>query len=270
MLFYFWVIFMIDNWNNAAVTDINLAIYVDAGMGTEFHSNRTSHGFVINDSASNKIIHFSDGTKLYVGPFTFHYIPKASTYRVEVLDNTTGCWAINFTLLEDLNQPPFSLNFRNPEPIIEIFKTATNAWKEKSDFHNVLIRKCIYEIITKIRKEQQRSYIPTQKEKLIAPAVEYITKSFTKNDVSVKNAAELCGISEAYLRRIFTEKYSLSPKEYIIKLRLDYAKQLLDSGQFSVNEVATMCGYFEPCHFSREFSKRTGNSPSEYAKASRQ
>ena len=46
--------------------------------------------------------------------------------------------------------------------------------------------------------------------------------------------------------------FGKNPKEYLIEKRMSYAKQLLSSGQFSVSEVAQLCGYFEPCHFSRE------------------
>lgn len=256
---------MLDTWDNTIVTNIKFAIYVNAGAGAHVHTNRDSYGLVINDSKANKIIHFSDGTLLKAGPYELHFLPKGSSYRVEQID-LGGCFAINFDLLEEINQPPFSLNFRNPEPINEIFKEAVSAWKEKKDFRNTIIRKCIYEIITKIRKEQKRNYVPTRKELLISPAIKYIEKNFTQNDISIKNLAKLCNVSEAYFRRIFTDKYSLSPKEYIIKLRLDYAKQLLKSGQFSASDIATMCGYFEPCHFSREFSKHIGLSPGNYIK----
>ena len=58
----------------------------------------------------------------------------------------------------------------------------------------------------------------------------------------------------------------MSPKEYIINKRMEYAKTLLSSGQVEVKEAAVMCGYFEPCHFSREFSKHFGISPKEYIK----
>ena len=41
------------------------------------------------------------------------------------------------------------------------------------------------------------------------------------------------------------------------------------SEQFSISEIAEMCGYAEPCHFSREFSKRIGTSPKGYITESR-
>ena len=85
-----------------------------------------------------------------------------------------------------------------------------------------------------------------------------------RDDLSIKEMAELCGISEAYFRRLFIDKFGISPKDYIINRRIEYAKSLLKSCQFQINEIAEMCGYSEPCHFSREFSRHTGISPKEY------
>jgi AraC-like DNA-binding protein len=47
---------------------------------------------------------------------------------------------------------------------------------------------------------------------------------------------------------------------------MDYAKNLLKSDDFSIAEIATLCGYAEPCHFSREFTKRVEIPPSQYEK----
>lgn len=259
---------MLKQWDNAVVTDINLAMFVAPGTGAPIHNNRAFHGFVLNDNPCEKRIWFSDGTVVKTGALELHYLPKASNYRVENII-TGGCWAINFDMLEDLGQAPFNIAFRDPEPIVKIFKQAVASWQEKREFQKTAVRRCIYDIILKIRAEQQRNYIPGEKELLIQPAVDAINRDFTKNDLSVKAMAELCGISEAYFRRIFADKFTVSPKQYIIHLRTEYAKELLQSGQFSVQEIALMCGYTEACHFSREFHKNCGQSPGEYAKASR-
>ena len=45
---------------------------------------------------------------------------------------------------------------------------------------------------------------------------------------------------------------------------MEYAKQLLILGEFEISEIAELCGYSEPCHFLREFSRRVGVNPSQY------
>ena len=59
-------------------------------------------------------------------------------------------------------------------------------------------------------------------------------------------------------------KTSVFNKGYLIRTRIEYAKSLLSLGSFSVAEVAAMSGYSDLSHFSREFSRRVGVSPSQY------
>ena len=256
---------MVKDWNSAIITDINLVTYVPPHTGKIIHNNRPFHGFVINDTVADKLIHFSDGTVLHTGPSEFHYLPKGTNYRVESLIYG-ACWAINFDMLEDLNEAPFSIKLRNPESILKNFKEALDAWNHGN---LILIRKVLYDLLAKITKEQQRAYIPSRQELLIQPGVDAIHQKFTQNDLSVSSLANLCGISEVYFRRLFVDKFSLTPKEYIIKLKLEHARRLLESSQFTMSEIALMCGYTEPCHFSREFKSAFGISPKEYTKASR-
>ena len=106
--------------------------------------------------------------------------------------------------------------------------------------------------------------MPSDQQKMIAPALEAIERDFMSCDVTIEHLAKLCGMSEVYLRKIFNHKFGISPKEYVIRKRIEYAKHLLISGHMSVSEVANLCGYTEPCHFSREFKKRTGISPKDF------
>ena len=254
---------MLENWSNATITNIILAMYVAPGTGAILHKNRPSHGFAINDSNAVKKIFFSDGTVLNWRPNELCYLPKHSNYKV-VTQNTGGCWAINFDLLEEYDEKPFKMSFRESGSVLGNFKKATQVWIEKPEFYNAIIKKHLYDIMIRIQKEARRNYIPSKKEKLILPAIEFIRRNYTKNDLTVQDLASLCGISEPYLRRLFTDKFSMSPKDYIIHLRIEHAKNLLSSKQFSVSEVAELCGYAEPCHFSREFSKHVSCSPNAY------
>lgn len=257
-------------WERAIIEEIALAVHVPFSTRRAVHNNRPYHGLVWNEAGSSRDYHFSDGTVLHTGERELFYLPKGSSYKTSngFAENGSTCYAINFSA--ELSDKPFSMSFRNSEPIEKLFKTAATVWKRQDAFCDITIRKILYEIILLAAKEQQRKYTPTSASLIIAPALDVIKSEFTRSDISVSSLAELCGISEAYLRRIFLGKYGVSPKEYIINMRIAYAKQLLSLEEFPISTVATMCGYSEPTHFSREFTRRVGVSPSEFKLAGKE
>ena len=252
---------MKDDWKNLVVTDIHLALYVAPASGSILHRDRPLHGFVLNSGEGVKEYSFSDGQILRTEGRSLFYLPKHSTYRVRSVEEG-GCYAINFDA--EISDTPFSVSFRNTESLLHHFKAACEAWKSKNDQANLLAMRALYDGIYQMQKEQKKQYVPKTQVSLITPAVEEIERAFTQNDLTVCKLAALCGISEVYFRRLFLQIFGISPKEYIIQKRIEYAKTLLSCGDFSVSEVGSLCGYAEPCHFSREFSKRVGTSPVQY------
>ena len=83
-------------------------------------------------------------------------------------------------------------------------------------------------------------------------------------DFSLERAAEQSFMGEAYFRRLFKKEFGISPKQYVINRRIEYAKALIIAGYFSVGEIAEMCGYNDHKHFSSEFKRLVGVSPSGY------
>lgn len=255
---------MLEGWNAITITQIKLAMYVQPGTGRIQHMNRPSHGLVIDDADACKEYCFSDGTVLKTQGKSVFYLPKGSTYQLRYLGKPTGCWAINFLLDEDICEKPFVLNFKNSEPILENFKEAVNAFKRSDNDAQLIVKRNLYDIILKIRKESEKKYLPSAKRQLIQPAIDRIRRDFTDRNLTVAELAALCNMSENYFRRIFGQEFGCSPKAYIIHRRIEYAKALLSDERFSVAEIAEMCGYFEPCHFSREFKRITGIAPKDY------
>lgn len=256
------VIAMNNYFNQVTVSKICAVVFVPAGVGKSIHKDRKYHGLVMNDDSVKDYI-FSDGTVLRTNEYDIFYLPEGSSYQVKSI-KSGSCYAINFKLQEKIDIAPFTIEFRNYSTISKLFKDANKCWFKKTDFYYTETMKYLYDIILHIQKESQKDYVPSETEKLIAPALEEINKRFATENVSVNRLAELCNISSAYFRRIFLNKIGISPKEYIIRKRIDYAMQLLKSGQVSVTDVSFMCGYSDPCHFSREFKKICGCSPKAY------
>lgn len=73
-------------------------------------------------------------------------------------------------------------------------------------------------------------------------------------------------ISQSYALDLFQKYYHQSPQAYLIKLKLNAAKNLLRQPQTHINEVAERLAYSDPSHFSREFKKHFKMTPKEYMK----
>jgi YesN/AraC family two-component response regulator len=82
--------------------------------------------------------------------------------------------------------------------------------------------------------------------------------------VSLKDAAELVGLSPKYLSRLFKEKVGIGFNDYRLKVRMEKAVELLETTDYSVAEISYKLGYENPESFARLFSKVAGSTPSEY------
>jgi len=76
--------------------------------------------------------------------------------------------------------------------------------------------------------------------------------------------AEKCGINTRYMSRLFKKHASITPHEYIMRLKLNKAANLLLVSSLSVKDIAEMIGFIDPFHFSRNFKKIHGLSPRDY------
>ena len=82
----------------------------------------------------------------------------------------------------------------------------------------------------------------------------------------MQQLSSMCQISYEYFRRLFENFYGISPVKYVNNLKITRAKELIESGMYSVTEAAFASGYTDMSHFSREFKKSTGFAPSRYGK----
>lgn len=101
---------------------------------------------------------------------------------------------------------------------------------------------------------------------ILIPAIKYIENNYRDPNLTNADLAKQCSVSEIYFRKLFTQTYSVSPKQFVIDVRINKAKQLLTDGLFKICAVSGKCGFSNPYHFSRVFRKKTGLTPTEYMK----
>ncbi len=98
---------------------------------------------------------------------------------------------------------------------------------------------------------------------VIEAAKDYIGANFTKN-ITLEDVSIEVNISSYYLSRIFKESTGENFIDYLTKLRIEKAKGLLSTTQYSMKEICAMCGYSDPNYFSKSFKKNVGVTPTEY------
>jgi AraC-like DNA-binding protein len=96
-------------------------------------------------------------------------------------------------------------------------------------------------------------------------AINFIDKNYS-NNLQINAIAQYLGLHPNYLSTIFKQETGVTPKEYLIKLRIKKACELLEQTNYSINVISNCVGYSDQLTFSRAFKTVTGKSPKTYRK----
>ena len=82
-----------------------------------------------------------------------------------------------------------------------------------------------------------------------------------QKNYSVPELAEKCALSVRGFRDAFKKKYGISPKEYMLRIKMERAEELLVSTTMNISSIAESVGFSDRFYFSRMFKSRYGRSP---------
>ncbi|WP_158606377.1 helix-turn-helix domain-containing protein [Paenibacillus ginsengarvi] len=103
------------------------------------------------------------------------------------------------------------------------------------------------------------------KDELIDRIVDYLRLHLSEHPTQ-EQICTAFALSKTHLRAVFREHTDYGITEYIVKMRIDLAKQMIREETRNLTEIAEHLGYSSLHYFSRQFKKATGVSPSEYLK----
>lgn len=89
---------------------------------------------------------------------------------------------------------------------------------------------------------------------------------------SVENCIRQFPLNYDYIRKLFKKEVGVTPHEYLSNKRMELAHAIISGGMtntytnYSISQIAEICGFAEPLYFSRVFKKHYGVSPSDYVK----
>lgn len=111
-------------------------------------------------------------------------------------------------------------------------------------------------VMLEMRKRKKATSIVERAEK-------YISEHYAQA-ISLDDVAQSVNLSQHYFSRFFKQEKGVGFADYLAKVRIDHAIELLLMDELSVKEIAYMVGFNDPNYFSKAFKKITGFTPLEY------
>ena len=85
-----------------------------------------------------------------------------------------------------------------------------------------------------------------------------------EDELSLEEMAESVGLSTAYFSHMFRKSTGVTPHQFVLRLKVERAKEMLRAAEVRVLDVAVACGFKTQQHFARMFRRLCGVSPTEY------
>ena len=167
------------------------------------------------------------------------------------------------SILSSFASPYRLIKPENAESISRRFRRIAELWRERTPGYEMQAVAGLYELFSFLDSSEHMGRAFHR----LSPAREYIDGHFA-SAFSLTELADLCGMSLTSFRREFHRTFGKTPLAYRDALRLDYAKELLLSGYYSLAEIAERCGYSDVGYFIRIFRREVGITPRRYAMGS--
>ncbi len=239
---------------NITVTEIISAVTVYSKKGRLDEIKNRAH-FGISLCIDGRITYIQNGKEYISEKGCAVILPKGGTYYIK--RNQTGVFpVINFECADALTDTVTVIPIEDASELISDYE------KLKRDLCFEGNRAKVFSVFYGMLHKIGREVIPRE----LAPAIQRIKSAYADPSLTNETLSAECNISEVYFRRLFKEHFGISPKQYVIDVRLQRAKQLLAEGKLSLSLIAEATGFTNQYHFSRLFKERVDLTPSEYRK----
>jgi len=197
-------------------------------------------------------------------PGSIRFLPKGETSKYEVIRKVRGeCIDVFFDTDRPVSEKAFVVSVLYNEKISMLFKKIFSVWTAKDEGYYYECISLLYKIFSELQKNNTVSKRHRDK---IEVGVSELKNRFSDPSLSVSELAALCNIGESYFKRLFKERYGVSPKRYMVQLRINHACELLRTERYSVTQISEICGFSDVYFFSRQFKEYMGVSPTVFVK----
>lgn len=138
----------------------------------------------------------------------------------------------------------------HPAPYTNGYSFSLFAWR---DWSYTLMQELAEVIALKQAKERNPMH----------DIVKYIELNYA-SDLSLQEVAGKFFVSREYISRRFKQEYGINFSDFVVNIRIDKAKLLLQNPRLKLTQISEMVGFHDVKYFSKVFKKQVGSSPKDY------
>ncbi len=223
--------------------------------GFTIHFNTKGKGYF-----NGNVVNEGQGFLVYDGMYAHHQADKKNPWELLWI-TLSGSYVPE--ILSQYKANP-DTNIFDYGPLMYVRETAKKIYTFKEiSMDSLRLLEMFLQIHCSCVKQENNIRCRASSEIYIEYAQKYI-KDNIHRAISIDELTRLIGISQPYLYKLFMKEFNMSPKQYIMKIKLDTAKNMLASTDMTITEIANSVGYDDVLTFSRVFSSKEHTSPTKY------
>lgn len=228
--------------------------------------------------SEDKSFAFHEGDLLFISPYTPHYLYKTGEKRcrcefmhanfIAMFDPVTFPEIVEIAeqLLMPFSIPPV-ISMEAYPVLRELIQMLFEEAKNSKPYFELSVRGYCMSIVAKLKEvwEEQEKSVNQDSKVSLYPALIYMNRNYSEN-IMIPELAKICHISETHFRRLFKNKFKVSPIDYLNYIRIHEACVLLSRRSMLISEVAELTGYQTLSSFNRNFLEIMQMSPTKWIK----
>lgn len=242
-------------FHNLRIKDIHGVMVYEPNLKQWTTQNRINH--IVGIQMSGSVLHNFENKQITLSEGCVFFFNQRESYTAEV-SKIGKSFSVHFTTEEEIDTESFCMPISNMSNLLSVLEKIKSTYEIRNELMTLSL---LYKFCGEMQRIRTKKYFP--KEQRIFEFKRYLDSHYVDKNC-LADAITASGISARRFGDLFKKCFDTTPQKYIILRRIDYAKELLMTGMFSISFVAEKSSFSDVYYFSRTFKKETGVSPSKY------
>ncbi|MBQ6698231.1 MAG: AraC family transcriptional regulator [Oscillospiraceae bacterium] len=201
--------------------------------------------------ANEPTIYYSDD----IEPWSYYWISfsKSSGFKIE-------------DILKLSNKSP-KLTAKDPQKVSELFDALFSLEVSQSEFSYMTVSMLMQLLACEATHSLSPSNNKISPKKIVSTVKQIIELNHTNPNFNIKEIAPVLYLSTRQVDRIFKDETGMTPRAYLIDVKLFHVTQLLKENDYKVKELCRIAGFFDEFQFMKIFKAKFGMTVKEYRRS---